>query len=81
MNVAADFDDMAREQGGEAIRRALSAARWVGPEAAPYSAFGRRLSEQDESDDARERGKLLLVAKVLLPRTLHTRPRRRVRSV
>lgn len=36
MNVAADFDDMMRDQGGEAVRRALAAATWADDGRAPF---------------------------------------------
>lgn len=42
MNGARDFDDAARDFGGDAVRAALDAARWVGPASAPVE--GDRLA-------------------------------------
>jgi len=36
LSVARDFDDQAREYGGDSVRAALDAAQWVGRETAPY---------------------------------------------
>jgi hypothetical protein len=45
VSVARDFEDIERDYGGDAVREALSAAKFVGPEFAPHS---------DEAQDKRQ---------------------------